>query len=109
MRGVSRTSFTELSERLSAEHVASATVASRVGSELFAVVRLLDPEPGLRRPLSDRGKPAAEKAAVAGALLHGKITQRTEALVVAAVEARWATTGDLVDAIEQLAVEAMVL
>jgi len=109
MRGVSRTSFTELSERLSAEHITSATVATRLGSELFAVVGLLDTEHGLRRALSDPGKPAAEKAAVAGALLHGKIVQRAEALVVAAVEAHWATTGDLVDAIEQLAVEAMVL
>ena len=109
MRGVSRTSFAELSEQLSAEHVTSATVASRLGSELFAVVGLLDTEHGLRRAMSDPGKPAAEKAGVAGALLHGKITQRAEQLVVAAVEAHWATTGDLVDAIEELAVEAMVL
>src|SRR5579872_3006132 len=109
MRGVSRTSFTELSERLSGEHITSATVATRLGSELFAVVGLLDTEHGLRRALSDPGKPAAEKAAVAGELLHGKITQRAEGLVVAAVEAHWATTGDLVDAIEELAVEAMVL
>ena len=109
MRGVSRASFAELSERLSAEHVTSATVATRLANELLAVVGLLDTEHGLRRALSDPGKPAAEKAAVAGALLHGKITQRAEALVVAAVEAHWATSGDLVDAIEQLAVEAMVL
>src|SRR5580700_7587641 len=97
MRGVSRTSFAELSERLSAEHITSATVGTRLGSELFAVVGILDTEHGLRRALSDPGKPAAEKAAVAGALLHGKITQRAEALVVAAVEAHWATTGDLED------------
>jgi F-type H+-transporting ATPase subunit delta len=109
MRGVSRASFAELSERLSAERITSATVASRLASELFAVVGLLDTEHGLRRALSDPGKPAAEKGAVASALLHGKITARAEALVVAAVEAHWATTGDLVDAIEQLAVEATVL
>ncbi|HEV2252276.1 MAG TPA: F0F1 ATP synthase subunit delta, partial [Streptosporangiaceae bacterium] len=109
MRGVSRTSFAELSERLSAEHITSAAVATRLGGELFAVVGLLDTEHGLRRALSDPGKPAAEKGGVAGELLHGKITQRAEGLVVAAVEAHWATTGDLVDAIEELAVEAMVL
>ena len=109
MRGVSRASFAELSERLAAEHITSATVATRLGSELFAVVGLLDTEHGLRRALSDPGKPAAEKGAVANALLHGKITQRAEALVVAAVEGHWATSGDLSDAIEQLAVEAMVL
>jgi len=109
MRGVSRASFAELSERLSAEHITSATVASRLAGELFAVVGLLDTEHGLRRALSDPGKPAAEKGAVTAALLHGKVSERAEALAVAAAEARWASSGDLSDAIEQLAIEAMVL
>ena len=109
MRGASRTSFAGLIERLEAENITSPTVATRLGDELFAVVGLLDAEHGLRRALSDPGKPAAEKAAVASALLHGKVTGRTEALVVAAVESRWATSGDMVDAIEQLAIEALVL
>jgi F-type H+-transporting ATPase subunit delta len=109
MRGVSRASFAELSERLSAEHVESATVATRLANELFAVVGLLDAEHGLRRALSDPGKPAAEKGAVVSALLHGKITQRAEGLVAAAAEAHWASSGDLADAIEQVAVEATVL
>ena len=65
MRGVSRASFAELSEQLSAEHITSAAVATRLASELFAVVGLLDTEHGLRRALSDPGKPAAEKGAVA--------------------------------------------
>jgi len=109
MRGVSRASFAELSERLSAEHITRATVASRLASELFAVVGLLDAEHGLRRALSDPGKPAAEKGGVVAALLHGKVTERAEGLVAAAAEARWASSGDLSDAIEQLAIEAMVL
>jgi F-type H+-transporting ATPase subunit delta len=109
VRGASRASFAALTERLAAENVSSAAVATRLGNELFAVVGLLDTEHGLRRALSDPGKPAAEKAAVAGALLHGKITSRAESLVSAAVESRWATSGNMVDAIEQLAVEAMVL
>ncbi len=109
MRGVSRASFTELSERLSAEHITSATVATGLATELFAVTGLLDAEHGLRRALSDPGKPAAEKGAVVAALLHGKITGRAEALVAAAAEGHWASSGDLSDAIEQLAVEAMVL
>jgi F-type H+-transporting ATPase subunit delta len=109
MRGVSRASSDELSERLSAEHIESATVATRLANELFAVVGLLDTEHGLRRALSDPGKPAAEKGAVVSALLHGKVTRRAEALVAAAAEAHWASSGDLADAIEQLAVEATVL
>src|SRR6266700_2983697 len=65
VRGASRTSFAGLTERLEAENITSATVATRLGNELFAVVGLLDAEHGLRRALSDPGKPAAEKAAEA--------------------------------------------
>jgi F-type H+-transporting ATPase subunit delta len=109
MRGASRASEAALADRLAAEDITSAAVATRLGNELFQVVGLLDSEHGLRRALGDPGKPAAEKGAVAGALLHGKVTQRTEALVVAAVESHWARLGDMVDAIEELAVSAMVL
>jgi F-type H+-transporting ATPase subunit delta len=109
MRGVSRASFAELSERLSAENITSATVATRLANDLFSVVGLLDTEHALRRALSDPGKPAAEKGAIAAALLHGKVTQHAEDLVVAAAQAHWATSGDMADAIEQLAIEAMVL
>jgi F-type H+-transporting ATPase subunit delta len=109
VRGASRASSAALTERLAAENITSATVATRLSDELFAVTGLLDTEHGLRRALSDPGKPAAEKGAVASALLHGKITQRAESLVVAAVESRWASSGDMVDAIEQLAIEAAVL
>jgi F-type H+-transporting ATPase subunit delta len=109
VRGASRASFASLSQRLAAEQISSATMATRLGDELFAVVGLLDAEHGLRRALSDPGKPAEEKGAVARTLLHGKVTQLTEDLAAAAVESRWATSGDLVDALEQLAIEAMVL
>jgi F-type H+-transporting ATPase subunit delta len=84
MRGVSRASFADLSDRLASEDITSATVASRLGSELFSVVGLLDTEHGLRRALSDPGKPATEKGAVVADLLHGKITARAEGLVAAA-------------------------
>jgi F-type H+-transporting ATPase subunit delta len=109
VRGASRASLADLTDRLTAENITSAAVATRLGNELFAVTGLLDTEHGLRRALSDPGKPAAEKGAVAGALLHGKVTERAESLVVAAAEARWASSSDLADAIEQLAIEAMVL
>ena len=109
MRGVSRASFAELSEQLSAENITSATVATGLANELFSVVGLLDTEHALRRALSDPGKPAAEKGAIAASLLHGKVTGRTEALAVAAAQAHWASSGDLPDALEQLAIEAMVI
>ena len=108
MRGASRASYAELRERLSAE-ARGVVTAQRVGDELFAVVRLLDDEHGLRRALADPSKPAAEKRAVAGRLLHGKISAPTERLVTEAVAATWASPGELSDALEQLAVEALTI
>jgi F-type H+-transporting ATPase subunit delta len=107
MRGVSRASYAGLRERLSA--ISNADTADRVGDELFAVVRLLDSEHGLRRALADPTKPSEEKAAVARRLLHGKVAPETEELAAEAVAARWASPGDLADAIEQLAIEAFTI
>jgi F-type H+-transporting ATPase subunit delta len=109
VRGISRASYAALVERLNAEDIGTANVATRLGDELFSVVGLLDTEHALRRALSDPGKPAAEKGAITGALLRGKITRRAEDLVTAAAESRWATSSDLVDAIEQLAIHAIVM
>jgi F-type H+-transporting ATPase subunit delta len=109
VRGASRATYADLLDRLTAEGITSAAVATRLANELFAVVGLLDDEHGLRRALSDPGKPAAEKGAVVSALLRGKVTRLAESLVVAAAEGHWATSGDMVDAIEELAITAMVL
>lgn len=108
MRGVSRVSFADLRERLSGA-LSSADLADRVGDELFAVVRLLDAEHGLRRALADATKPAEEKAAVVRRLLHRKVSAETEALVADAAAARWGSPGDLADALEQLAIESLTV
>src|SRR5215472_13591869 len=108
MRGASRASYAELRERLDAV-VHGPVLADLIGDELFAVVRLLDSEHGLRRALADPTKPSQEKAEVARRLLHGKVSAETEELVVAAVAARWASPGDMADAVEQLAIEALTL
>jgi F-type H+-transporting ATPase subunit delta len=137
MRGVSRTSFAELRDRLpealsnsgrpasrtasgrtassrtasgrAASSKAASTGAAALGEDLFAVLRLLDREHALRRALSDPSKPADEKAAVVAALFHGKVTPPAEELVTAAVRSRWASPADMTDAIEQVAVEAFAI
>jgi F-type H+-transporting ATPase subunit delta len=116
MRGASRASYAELRERLSVALAGGRSAAARraataekTGDELFAVVRLLDSEHGLRRALADPTKPSQEKAAVAKRLLHGKVSAATEKLVAEAVAARWASPGDLADALEQLAIEAYTI
>ena len=85
------------------------SLAATVGDELFAVLHLLDSEPGLRRALADPSKPADEKGAIVVALLHGKVTPATEELVAATVRAQWAGPADMTDALEQLAVEAFAI
>jgi len=108
MRGASRASYAELRDQLTVVAPAPAS-AEQIGDELFAVVRLLGDEHGLRRMLADPTKPSAEKAAVASSLLHGRVSTGAEDLVAQAAAARWATPGDLADAIEQLAIEALTL
>lgn len=108
MRGVSRTSLAGLEERLSAT-LPDAPVAQQAGDEMFAVVRLLDAEHGLRRALADPAKPGEEKSALARQLLHGHLAPVVEDLVVGAAAAHWASPGDFTDAIEQLAIEAFTM
>jgi F-type H+-transporting ATPase subunit delta len=108
MRGASRASYAELRDRLGAVATDAAS-GQQTGDELFAVVRLLDGEHGLRRALADATKPSAEKAAVVVRLLHGRVSAATEGLVADAAAARWATPGDFADALEQLAIEALAI
>ncbi len=108
MRGASRASYAGLRDRLAAVAVGPAT-SEQIGDQLFAVVRLLDTEHGLRRALADASKPAAEKTAIVRSLLHGKVSDATEDLVAEAVAARWVTAGDFTDALEQLAIESVTL
>lgn len=108
MRGASRASYAELRDRLVAA-LPTAAIAEHAGDELFAVVRLFDAEHGLRRALADPTKPSRDKAAVAGRLLHGRVSEVTEELVAAAAATRWATPGDMADAVEQLAIEALTV
>jgi F-type H+-transporting ATPase subunit delta len=108
MRGASRASYAGLREKLSEVAVGPAT-SEQIGDQLFAVVRLLDSEHGLRRALADVSKPSAEKADVVGRLLHGKVSEATEGLVADAAAAHWASSGDFADALEQLAIEALTM
>ena len=108
MRGASRASYGELRDRLVALAPDPVT-AEQIGDELFAVVRLLDAEHGLRRALAEATKPAAEKAAVVRRLLHGRVSPASEDLVADAAAARWATSGDFAESLERLAMEALTL
>jgi F-type H+-transporting ATPase subunit delta len=126
MRGVSRQSFAEVRDQLpealahgrpaaqrpragTSAAAGAAISAETVGDQLFSVLHLLDTEHGLRRALADPSRPADEKGSIVVSLLHGKISEPAEELVTAAVRARWASTADMTDALEQLAVEAFTV
>ncbi len=109
MRGASRASLSVAKERLAAALVSgSAATADQVGDELFVVVGLLDDEPGLRRALSDSSRSAGARQALAEGLLAGKISELALAQVTGLAGERWSDSGDLADALEQIAAVAIV-
>lgn len=106
MRGASRASLAEAKERL--EAALSAGDPSALGDELFAVLHLLDREHGLRRVLSDPAQPGDRKAGAARSLLESGVSSTTLGLIEDVVRLRWARSLDLTDALEELAVVAVV-
>jgi len=107
MRGISRASLAEVEERL-ASLEASGRASAGLGDELFAVARLLATQPVLRRALGDPSRSAQARSALATSVLAGKVSGETSGLVAAVAAARWSAPGDLTDAVEQLAVQAVV-
>jgi F-type H+-transporting ATPase subunit delta len=82
--------------------------ASAVGEELFGVVAVLDEQVGLRRALSDPAVDVKRKADLAKAVLGSHVSDITLRIVTEVVRARWSRMRDLADAIETLAVLAML-
>jgi F-type H+-transporting ATPase subunit delta len=110
----------EASSRAAMEEVRAALAAQTQGApsnrrgdtllaltdELFAVGRLLDEQPALRRALSDASVRPDDRAALAARLLSGKVSPAALAVVEALARQRWSRPLDLVEATETLAVEA---
>ncbi|SRR5216683_2568580 len=105
MRGASRASLAEAKERLAVAE-GGQVPPDQIGDELFAVVRLLDSSPGVRRALTDPTRSKA-KAGLVRALLGDQLAPATLDLVTGLVTARWSSQRDLADAAEQLAVLAI--
>ncbi|HEY5455365.1 MAG TPA: F0F1 ATP synthase subunit delta [Acidothermaceae bacterium] len=83
--------------------------AATVGEELFGVVAVLDDQVGLRRALSDPSVDAKRKAALATAVLGSHVSDVTLRIVTEVVRARWSRMRDLADALETVAVLAMLI
>jgi F-type H+-transporting ATPase subunit delta len=107
MRGISRASLAELEERLG-PLTASPQAATGLGDELFAIAGALAVQPSLRRALTDPSRTAETRSRLAAAVLAGKVSEVAADLASAAAGARWSAPGDLTDAVEQLAVQAVL-
>jgi F-type H+-transporting ATPase subunit delta len=116
MRGASAQSLAQARERIEpllapprllARLVgAGRTDAATVGEELFAVTRLLDGSPALRRALTDPNSEGQSKADLVARLLDGKVSGTTVDVVSGLARSRWSASRDLADACEELGVQA---
>ncbi|MDE3724788.1 F0F1 ATP synthase subunit delta [Nocardiopsis sp. N85] len=107
MRGISRTSLTEVTRRLDENVLASAGTAQSgvaLGGELFQVVGLLTEEHSLRRWLADQANPSEAKTGLIGHLLESKVSPSAVLVASDVVSAKWSSARDLVDALERMAV-----
>jgi F-type H+-transporting ATPase subunit delta len=77
------------------------------GDEILAVADLLRREPRLRRALADSSRAADERVGLLGAVVDGKVSDATLGLLTALVRGRWSTSGELLDVVERLGVEAL--
>lgn len=87
----------------------SAVSAEQVGNELFAVVRLLDGEPGLRRAFGDSSSERSRREGLLTQLLSDKIGAATLQVLVTLVGSRWSTPRELVDGIDDLGRTALLV
>jgi len=104
LQSASRDALAEAGNRLDS-HIdgASAADLTRLGDDLFAVLRLLSGEIGLRRSLADPATPGSARSGLADSLLNGKIDRVALDVVSDLVSSRWSKTVDLVEALEVLA------
>ena len=107
MRGASRASLTEAKDRLATMAAGSAR-PSELGAELFSVVGLLDAEPPLRRALADSSSARDARAGLVSGLLGSRVSADAVELTSSLATSPWSSPADLVDAIEELAVLAVV-
>jgi len=110
MRGVSRTSHAQAAERLEAllDRTPAAGERERLGTELFAVVDLLDSSVPLRRALTDPSRDGESKARLLARLLQGRVSPDAADLLAGAARSRWSAAHDLADSVEILAVDTVL-
>jgi F-type H+-transporting ATPase subunit delta len=108
MQGVSRVTYATGQEGMEGILTAPGTDPASVAADLFAVTGVLAAHPGLRRALTDPSREGEAKAGLITRLLGGKVGDGTLDLLAGLARGRWSRAGDLVDAVEQFAVTAVL-
>ncbi|HET6817691.1 MAG TPA: F0F1 ATP synthase subunit delta [Mycobacteriales bacterium] len=110
MQGASRGSLTALRERLSelTDDVDDAGLV-QLSDELFGVVSVLAGPGGVRRTLADPAIDAARKERFVETLFGERVSATATELLKQVARTRWAEPRDVVDALENLAVEAALV
>lgn len=83
-------------------------VTGQIADDLSAVAAVLRREPAVRRALTDPGAPAASRVVLADRLFGGQLVEGARAVVAEAVAGRWSRDLDLVAALAELSVEALL-
>ncbi|GAB2701970.1 F0F1 ATP synthase subunit delta [Nocardia thraciensis] len=108
MYAASREASSRAREALSAALTGSDSVAATTGSELFAVVAVLDDQRSLRVALADKSVSSSARAELAERVFGGKISAATQAVLTTAVAEDWSRTRDMVDTLVLLGREALL-
>lgn len=87
---------------------ATAEQLTECGDQLLEVTRFLVDQPRLRRALSDPARVADDREGLIRRLLADQVGAAASDVVAALVRGRWRVPSALVDACEQLAVEALL-
>jgi F-type H+-transporting ATPase subunit delta len=101
MEGPSRASLRELRDAVPAKGD-----PGQLSDDLYAVVGLLAVQGSLRRALTDPALEISRKTTIIDQLLGKQLAKPTITLLKTAVELRWSESRDLVDALEELAVDS---
>ncbi|WP_028479147.1 F0F1 ATP synthase subunit delta [Nocardia sp. CNY236] len=108
MYAASREASTRAREALRAALTGSDSAAATTGSELFAVVAVLDDQRSLRVALADVSVPGSARAELCERVFSGKVSAATVAVLTTAVAQDWSRTSDLVDTLVLLGQEALL-
>lgn len=107
MQGSSRAAFAAGHDAF-ATALGSGADCSALAEDLFSVTVALDSSASLRRALVDPSRDEAAKRALVDGLFGPRISGASTDLLKVLVSQRWADDGDLGDATESLAVEAII-